>query len=105
MTDDQVRSRWTEAELTVRKLAYYQPINLLGLDEQGRQLYICPTAGCGETAYFDEDGKGHCPTGDAIQDYLAKAYEDMRRLLPEALGLAVDPEFIPVHLEEVRRAE
>lgn len=69
-----------EPESTVKKLAHYQPVNLLGLDDQGRQQYVCPSPGCGDTAYFDEDGKGHCPTGDAI---------DAR--LVDLLGL-LDPE-------------
>lgn len=89
-------------EPTVHKIGHYTSVNLLGFDEQGRQQYICPSAGCGETAYFDADGRGHCPTDEAIQAFLTKALMDLERLVPEALGLAVDPELIPVH-DEVRR--
>lgn len=76
----------TEPEITVRKLAYYQPIQLLDLDEQGRQTYRCPNRGCGETAYFDENGLGHCPVGDAEQEFLAKALEEYERLFLKATG-------------------
>lgn len=47
-------------EITVRKLSYHLSVTLLGRDEQGRQLYRCPGWGCGDTAHFDEDGRGHC---------------------------------------------
>ncbi len=67
-----------QPEITVKKLSYWQPIDLLGTDEQGRQLYRCPSAGCGETAYFDENGVGHCPVGDAQNAYLAEVYEKLR---------------------------
>lgn len=66
-----------QPEITVKKFSYYQPIDLLGTDEQGRQLYRCPTPGCGETAYFDADGLGHCPVGDAEKAFLAAAYEKL----------------------------
>lgn len=64
----------SEPELTVHKLAHYVEVQLLGLDEQGRQLYRCPSAGCGETAYFDQDGQGHCPTEEAFMAYLTEAF-------------------------------
>lgn len=63
----------TEPEITVKKLRYWQPVNLLGLDEQGRQIYVCPSAGCGDTAYFDEDGRGHCPSCEPMLDALMAA--------------------------------
>lgn len=80
----------SDKPITVKKLRYWQPINLLGKDEQGRQLYQCPTPGCGETAYFGEDGKGHCPMGDAEEAYLRQAYESLLEHLPEA-NLGFDP--------------
>lgn len=67
----------TDPELTVHKIAYYQPVELLGLDEQGRQLYRCPSRGCGETAYFDEEGKGHCPAHEAASEYLSRVMADL----------------------------
>lgn len=66
-----------ETEITVRKLRWPVPIDLLGLDEQGRQTYRCPSRGCGETAYFDEDGRGHCPVGDAEDAFWASALETL----------------------------
>lgn len=65
----------SEGRIEVRKLSHSVPVVLLGRDEQGRQLYRCPSAGCGETAYFDEDGRGHCPTHDAITDFLGAALD------------------------------
>ena len=62
----------TEPEITVKKLSWPVSIQLLGTDEQGRQLYRCPSRGCGETAYFDEDGKGHCPVGRSEERRVGK---------------------------------
>lgn len=73
----------TEPEITVNKLSYHIPVQLLGLDEQGRQLYRCPSAGCGETAYFDEDGRGHCPTDEAMLALIRDAYERLTSQTPE----------------------
>ena len=67
MTDDYL------PEMTVRKLAHYVQVNLLGLDDQGRQQYVCPSLGCGEAAYFDADGLGHCPTDEALQAFLIQS--------------------------------
>lgn len=92
-----------QPEFTVRKFVHYMPVNLLGLDEQGRQQYVCPSRGCGETAYFDADGVGHCPVDEAIHAFLVKAMASLERNIPEALGMSIDPEFIPVHDDEVRR--
>lgn len=60
-------------KITVKKSSYAVPVVVLGLDEHGRQTYRCPSAGCGETAYLDEDGRGHCPTDDALNDFLRQA--------------------------------
>jgi len=73
-----------QPELTVHKLAHYVPVQLLGLDEQGRQQYVCPSAGCGETAYFDAEG--HCPTDEALQAFLTKAMDDLAPRLGGYLG-------------------
>jgi hypothetical protein len=62
-----------QPELTVHKLAHYVQVSLLGLDEQGRQQYVCPSLGCGETAYFDADGLGHCPTDEALLAFLTQS--------------------------------
>ena len=81
----------SEPEITVRKLSYPVEIQLLGVDEQGRQLYRCPTRGCGETGYIDEEGLGHCPVGDAEKAFLQRAYESLREHVPESPGLGFDP--------------
>lgn len=66
-----------QPKITVYKLGHITEVQLLGLDEQGRQLYRCPSAGCGDTAYFDEDGKGHCPTDEAFMAFLRAAVEPL----------------------------
>lgn len=86
----------TEPELTVDKLVHY--------DEQGRQLYRCPSAGCGDTAYFDDDGKGHCPTDEAMRAFMRQAMADVQRLVPEASGIGLSEPF-PVHLIHHREGQ
>jgi hypothetical protein len=66
----------SEPEITVKKMTHYQSVQLLGLDEQGRQLYVCPSAGCGDTAYFDEEGRGHCPSDEAMSSALRTLLSD-----------------------------
>jgi len=58
-------------EITVNKASHYQPVALLGLDEHGRQQYMCPF--CHEVAYFDENGRGVCPTDTAMSAFLSEA--------------------------------
>lgn len=63
----------TDPEITVTRRTYYQSVQLLGRDDQGRQLYRCPSAGCGdENAYFDEEGRGHCPSDEGMSERLAE---------------------------------
>ena len=69
--------------LTVHKLAHYVQVNLLGLDDQGRQQYVCPSQGCGETAYFDAEGLGHCPTDEAMQAFLTQSIARMGEVAVE----------------------
>jgi len=69
--------------LTVHKLAHYVQVNLLGLDDQGRQQYVCRSQGCGETAYFDAEGLGHCPTDEAMQAFLTQSIARMGEVAVE----------------------
>lgn len=71
----------SEPEITAKMFRSWIPVDLLGRDEQGRQLYRCPFAGCGETGYFDEDGVGRCPVHEAIAAGLNEAYETLKAAL------------------------
>lgn len=64
-------------ELTVQRVSYYVQTSLLGTDEHGRTLVVCPSPGCGDTAYVDADGRIVCPTGEAISSFLAEAYDQL----------------------------
>lgn len=62
-----------DEEITVKKIGYYMPVNVLGADEHGRTLVQCPSRGCGDTAYVAEDGRIVCPTDEAITACLSDA--------------------------------
>lgn len=66
------------SEITVRKLTYHIPVTLLGLDELGRQQYRCPNPGCGDTAYIDADGRGMCPTDQAMRAFLDQGWSALQ---------------------------
>ena len=54
--------------LTVRRLVYWAPVSVVGRDDQGRTVVICPH--CHDDAYIDEDGRVVCPTGEATNRLL-----------------------------------
>lgn len=61
-----------EPTVTVRKIAEYRTVQVLGTDGQGRVLVRCPGGGCGDTAHVDADGTVVCPTCTALQAALAR---------------------------------
>lgn len=54
----------------IKKYGHIMQVNVIGTDDQGRTLVVCPSPGCGDTAYIDDDGRLVCPTGEAINEYL-----------------------------------
>lgn len=63
--------------ITVRKIAYQVPVEVLGTDEQGRTLVRCPSRGCGEPAYIAEDGHVVCTVGEAYSAFLSDAMDKL----------------------------
>lgn len=54
-----------EPNLTVRRAVYWAPVSVVGKDEHGRTLIICPH--CSDYAYIAEDGRVVCPLGEATR--------------------------------------
>lgn len=54
--------------LTVRRAVYWTPVSVIGTDEHGRALIVCPH--CHDDAYIAEDGHVVCPTGEAVNRVL-----------------------------------
>jgi len=51
---------------------WYVTVSVVGTDEQGRTLVLCPF--CHERAHIDpDDGRIACPTGDSLQTFLDDA--------------------------------
>lgn len=61
--------------MKIKKYGYVMPVTVIGIDDQGRTLVVCPSRGCGDTAYIAEDGRLVCPSGDAITEYLRGVVE------------------------------
>lgn len=77
----------TDPEITVKKYAHYVPATILGKDEHGRTLIMCPSRGCGDTATIMEDGRVVCPTDEAMQEYLVRALAEFEpSVRPDWLG-------------------
>jgi hypothetical protein len=57
-----------EPEITVRRVSYWQPVSVIGTDDQGRTLIVCPH--CSDDAYIAEDGRVVCPLGEATNRLL-----------------------------------
>lgn len=54
--------------MEIKKISYVAPVNVIGTDDDGRTLVMCPD--CGDTAHLADDGRLVCPTGEAIGEYL-----------------------------------
>jgi hypothetical protein len=61
--------------LTVRRISYWQPVSVIGTDEHGRPLIICPH--CHDDAYIAEDGRVVCPLGEATNRLLEAGLADL----------------------------
>lgn len=59
------------ADLLVREIAYYQPMSIVGTDDQGRTVVVCPS--CHDEAYLAEDGRVVCAFGEAQEAFLRDA--------------------------------
>lgn len=66
-----------EPKITVRRAVYWAPVSVIGTDEQGRTLIVCPH--CYDDAYIAEDGRVVCPLGEATNRALEAG---LRRLEP-----------------------
>ncbi len=62
--------------LTVRRAVYWAPVSVIGTDEHGRTLIVCPHCS-DERAYIAEDGRVVCPTGEAINRVLGAGLRDL----------------------------
>lgn len=60
--------RGAPVPLTGPRAVYWTPVSVIGTDERGRTLIICPH--CHDDAYIAEDGRVVCPTGEAINRLL-----------------------------------
>ena len=64
-----------EPKVTVRRAVYWAPVSVIGTDEHGRTLIICPH--CSDYAYIAEDGRVVCPLGDTVNRLLEGALRDL----------------------------
>lgn len=64
-----------EPNITVRRIDYWTPTSVIGTDEHGRTLIVCPH--CHDDAYIAEDGLVVCPTGEAINRVLGAGLRDL----------------------------
>jgi hypothetical protein len=58
-----------EPKIAVRRISYQVPVSVIGTDERGRTLIVCPH--CSDDAYIAEDGRVVCPLGEATNRLLA----------------------------------
>lgn len=57
--------------ITVDCAVYTAHVVKVGTDKNGRDLWRCPTCG-DETAWFDSDGRFHCPTHEGLVTVLTQ---------------------------------
>jgi len=73
-----------EPKITVLRPVYWVPVSVIGTDEHGRTLIICPH--CSDHAYIAEDGRVVCPLGEVTNRLLA---DGLRYLEPTQEAPAV----------------
>jgi len=66
----------TDPELTVTVFDSTIQAAIIGTDDQGRTIILCPIHH--DEAYVEPDGRVVCPTQDAMDDFLRKAMEGLK---------------------------
>lgn len=58
-----------QPETSVRKVVHHLQVAVVGTDEQGRTVVICPH--CSDEAPIEADGRIACPLGEAQRAFFA----------------------------------